>query len=253
MSYEQQNGVEETKGSDAEEEEEEPDGALNIHGVQDDDEVDLIVDHDTELHEDVAIAPDTDVEDALDEEEIANGGLDDATAILPVEEIDSDDESLNHSEFTKVDITKETVGVGGEYSDDESSDSDDSQEDFDTKIDNTYKVNFIKKHHAQEVYEDYQEIMSLVKVERDENGVITDSKHTTTPIMTKYERTRILGLRISQLNRGASRLIVTKNKIIDNNIIAESELKRKLLPFIISRPLPNGEKEHWRIQDLEII
>ena len=82
--------------------------------------------------------------------------------------------------------------------------------------------------------------------------VISDPRHKTVPILTKYEKTRILGLRVSQLNEGAPRYIKSST-IVDNNIIAEKELKHKKLPFIISRPLPNGEKEYWKLQDLEII
>ena len=71
--------------------------------------------------------------------------------------------------------------------------------------------------------------------------------------MTKYEKTRILGLRLTQLNKGAKPFVETKNKIIDNNIIAQKELKEKKLPFIIMRPLPNGKREYWKLNDLEII
>ena len=43
-------------------------------------------------------------------------------------------------------------------------------------------------------------------------------------------------------------------KKYDNNIlIAKKELEKKLLPFIIKRPLPNGECEYWKLKDLEII
>ena len=56
------------------------------------------------------------------------------------------------------------------------------------------------------------------------------------------------------MNEGAPRYInIEGNKIIDNNIIAEKELRMKKLPFIITRPLPNGEKEHWCLRDLEIL
>ena len=90
-------------------------------------------------------------------------------------------------------------------------------------------------------------------IQRDENQFIVDSNHVTFPILTKYERARILGLRISQLNKGARPLIQYKQLIIDNTIIAEKELREKKLPFIIMRPIPNGGKEYWRLQDLEIL
>jgi DNA-directed RNA polymerase subunit K/omega len=62
-----------------------------------------------------------------------------------------------------------------------------------------------------------------------------------------------LGLRITQLNEGAKPLTEINHHIIDNHIIAEKELVEKKLPFIIMRPLPNGKKEYWKLQDLEYI
>ena len=31
------------------------------------------------------------------------------------------------------------------------------------------------------------------------------------------------------------------------------EIQQKVLPFIISRPLPNNTCEYWKLQDLELI
>ena len=70
--------------------------------------------------------------------------------------------------------------------------------------------------------------------------------------MSKYEKARILGLRICQLNEGSKPYIEVKNhKVIDNHVIAEKELHEKKLPFVIMRPLPNGQKEYWRLEDLK--
>ena len=72
-------------------------------------------------------------------------------------------------------------------------------------------------------------------------------------ILTKYEKARILGIRSSQLNDGAEPYIKISSNIIDSHVIAERELKEKALPFIISRPLSNGNIEYWRLKDLEIL
>ena len=52
---------------------------------------------------------------------------------------------------------------------------------------------------------------------------------------------------------GANPFIKVPENIIDGYIIAEMELKEKLIPFIIRRPLPNGTSEYWNIKDLENI
>ena len=90
-------------------------------------------------------------------------------------------------------------------------------------------------------------------VTRDQDNVVTDENHITIPLLTKYEKARVLGLRITQLNKGAKPLVEYNSTIIDNHIIAELELRKKKIPFIVMRPLPNGSKEYWRLEDLEIV
>jgi DNA-directed RNA polymerase I, II, and III subunit RPABC2 len=99
----------------------------------------------------------------------------------------------------------------------------------------------------------YDEIQTLARVVRNSDGVIVDDLHRTIPIMTKYEKTRILGQRAKQLNEGAPAFIKIDSTVIDGYLIAVKELEQKKTPFIIRRPLPNGGSEYWRVQDLEIL
>jgi DNA-directed RNA polymerase subunit K/omega len=100
-----------------------------------------------------------------------------------------------------------------------------------------------------------------MKIIEDYNETIikTDpSKHTTRNVMTKYELTKVIGMRVEQLARGSPTLIDVEAEIGEtNNVhtlhkIAQLELEKKVLPFILQRSLPNGEKEYWRIQDMVI-
>lgn len=150
--------------------------------------------------------------------------------------------------------------MSGEDDDSESNSESESEDEYIPKVDIEKKVEYIKETHPQEISKTFEEMIALTRIKRKKNktdgeDIIIDEKHTTVPILTKYEKTRILGIRVSQLNEGAPRYINFGNEhvIIDNNVIAEKELRMKKLPFIISRPLPNGEKEHWRLQDLEIL
>ena len=90
-------------------------------------------------------------------------------------------------------------------------------------------------------------------VTRDDNGIIIDALHKTYPILTKYEKTKIIGLRVSQLNKGAPPYIKLERSVIDNALVAEKELREKKIPFIIMRPIPNGTAEYWNLFDLENI
>ena len=73
------------------------------------------------------------------------------------------------------------------------------------------------------------------------------------PILTRYERAKILGIRASQINSGAEPFIDIPANIIDGITIARMELEKKAIPFIIRRNIPNGKTEYWNIEDLEII
>ena len=96
-------------------------------------------------------------------------------------------------------------------------------------------------------------VESLSKITRNNDGIIIDDYHKTLPFLTKYEKTRVIGQRIQQLNNGAKVYVNVSDDIIDNNVIAEMELKEKKIPFIIRRPLPDNSFEYWKLQDLELI
>ena len=73
-------------------------------------------------------------------------------------------------------------------------------------------------------------------------------------LMTKFEKTSIIGIRMEQLAFGSSSTLSEDelNKCKDIREIAEMELQTKKIPFLISRQLPNKETEQWNIKDLII-
>ncbi len=154
------------------------------------------------------------------------------------------------------------IGIphGLENSDSDNSDSESDDEyttsrnnEYFQKLDKNIRKNYIAEYHPEVLIHNYDEIMNMAKVVRDKNGVIVDELHRTIPIMTKYERTRILGQRTKQLNEGAKPMIKVDSTVIDGYLIALKELEQKRIPFIIRRPLPSGGSEYWRVQDLEIL
>lgn len=148
----------------------------------------------------------------------------------------------------------------GIHFEDENSDDDEEDEDADRdsseyfqKLTSSVAESYIETYHPESMSHNYDEIQTLSRVVRNSAGVIVDELHRTTPIMTKYEKTRVLGQRAKQLNEGAPAFIKIDSTVIDGYLIAVKELEQKKTPFIIRRPLPNGGSEYWRIQDLEIL
>ncbi len=205
--------------------------------VEDEAENDNIVDEDSanELMED---------EDDLSQ----MGGADDSD----LEEGEIDEVAENKAKKVKKIPAKATAYKKPEGEADEDEDDEDGEQylqKFDKDINQNYIVNF----HPECITQNYDEILSMIKVVRDKNGIVIDDLHQTVPFLTKYERARILGQRAKQINSGAFPFIKVPENIIDGYIIAEMELKEKRIPFIIRRPLPNGGSEYWSIKDLEDI
>ena len=146
-------------------------------------------------------------------------------------------------------------GSVSEYDDDDddNDDDDDYDENHLQKFDNEAKKKYIASFHPESLSYNNEETESMSRVPRNDAGTIIDPFHKSLPFLTKYEKTRILGIRTKQLNEGAKPYVDVNPTIIDGYIIAQLELEHKKLPFIIRRPMPNGSSELWRLQDLEII
>ena len=191
-------------------------------------------------------------------------------------EFDDDNSDLNISDFESSDdeddIINEDDDIAGpndpDISDSEvdisdqkltndeyDSDSDDSEndEEYLRKFDSSVRERFIEEVHPQSLAHNFEEVLGLAAVTRDARGQIVDSLHRTTPVLTKYEKTRILGQRAAQINSGSKPLVQVPKGIFQGHLIAEMELEARKIPFIIRRPLPNGGSEYWRVKDLEHI
>ena len=142
---------------------------------------------------------------------------------------------------------------GDENEEEDDDDDDDDDENHLQKFDSELKKKYIASFHPESLSYNNEETESMSHVTRNDAGTIIDPFHKTLPFLTKYEKTRILGIRTKQLNEGAKPYVDVNPTIIDGYIIAQLELEHKKLPFIIRRPIPNGSSELWRLQDLEII
>jgi DNA-directed RNA polymerase subunit K/omega len=80
-----------------------------------------------------------------------------------------------------------------------------------------------------------------------------DSKHRSSPFLTQYEKTKVLGFRTNQLSLGARPYIAVPEHVTEIREIARLELEARRLPIIIKRPMPDGTFEMWRLSDLLIL
>ena len=195
----------------------------------------LVVDSDDEEEDDIDINYDSDLDPDINEE------------------FDNDDELIsNLNGKNKVSGKVENTGYDDNISP-INSDVDSDDEDYLQKFDENIKKNYIENNHPECLIDNLHLVESLSKITRNSDGIIIDDYHKTVPFLTKYEKTRVIGQRIQQLNNGAKVYVNVSDDIIDNNVIAEMELKEKKIPFIIRRPLPDNTFEYWKLQDLELI
>ena len=199
---------------------------------------------------------------ANDDSILSSGGM-------GVEEEEEEEEAADSDTSADIYEMGEGAGIGGgeenvssasshDDDDDENEEEDDDDDDDDDenhlqKFDSELKKKYIASFHPESLSYNNEETESMSHVTRNDAGIIIDPFHKTLPFLTKYEKTRILGIRTKQLNEGAKPYVDVNPTIIDGYIIAQLELEHKKLPFIIRRPMPNGSSELWRLQDLEII
>lgn len=98
----------------------------------------------------------------------------------------------------------------------------------------------------------------MVAIESDDEMVMNENeeivpkdKRISRPFMTKYELTRIIGTRRKQLSLGAKPLVKIDGKLSINEIVNE-EIKAKMIPLKIKRPLPDSNQvEIWDFKELD--
>ena len=179
----------------------------------------------------------------------------------------SDDESIENfeqenEEENNIDeendedsLKNDLININEDYDDEDDDDDEDEDENEEKnqKFDEEQKKKIMDEYYSDYYTHNYDEVVAMSKVIRDENNNIIDPFHKTVPIMTKYEIARILGVRTKQINSGANIFVKTSENIIDGYYIALQELKEKKIPFIIRRPIPGGKSEYWNISDLELL
>lgn len=84
------------------------------------------------------------------------------------------------------------------------------------------------------------------------SAFVPNNERITGTKMTNYERVRLLSTRIVQLTNGAKPMLKDVAGMSKADI-ARNELDKKVIPIDIIRPLPNGKKERWTLEELVVL
>jgi len=185
------------------------------------------------------VQQDNETEDIVDDDEQDDDEQDDEPTLLSMKDV-GDDSDTNGTDDS------------GDDSGEDDDDSDDDEEYF-KKFDSELRKKHLTTFHPESFSNNYDEISKLTRVVRDEDNIIIDPLHKTAPFLSKYEYTKILGVRAKQIDSGATPFIKVPENMIDSYLIAKLELAEKRVPFIIRRPIANGSSEYWNVKDLEIL
>lgn len=125
----------------------------------------------------------------------------------------------------------------------------DDEEDLEAVVDTTAGVKpssetQILLNHHPEIWVDYKESI--------EKKLTKNGTQVCYPFLNQFEKTKVLSFRASQLAQGSRPYIEIPDNVTDVYTIAKLELAARKLPFILKRPLPDGDYEYWKLSELMI-
>lgn len=89
--------------------------------------------------------------------------------------------------------------------------------------------------------DDYRNIMNNYDV----------SKNISNARITRYEKSEIMGTRVTQLANGAPPMIkIEPNEQLSIHDIVKREYNEGVIPFIIERRIGENHVEYWKFRDL---
>ena len=195
----------------------------------------------------ISISRSTDSSDESIDEQVSSDeerDVDDEQEDEQEDEPDEPEETETETEETDKETDKETDAdeKTNRESDNESKDDDEDIEE--NGKDKCYQKFSKKSNIDTEI--DYDEYFI-----KDDEIIINKIGRLTKPFLTKYEKVRILGDRSRQLAQGAKPMI--KNTTgLSHKEVALLELKSRVIPLIIERPIPNVGVEKWKLSEIEI-
>ena len=95
-------------------------------------------------------------------------------------------------------------------------------EDYFQKFNSDIRRDIINEYHPESIQVNYDEVNTLCDIVKNDSGLIIDPFHKTVPILSKFEKTRVLGLRAKQINEGAKPFVEMNQSNYDGYIIIKS-------------------------------
>lgn len=172
------------------------------------------------------------------------------------EELEEDDELQEDDNISindnNDDDNKSSDAEFDNNSDDSHESDDNSKDDNDDNNDNYIDTEETLSKKCIKKYVSMEDDINLEELFGDEDNNIIKEDRITKPILTKYEKVRILSTRIKQLQQGAKPMLRNYSGLSAKEMALE-ELKHKIIPLIIERPVPNVGIEKWKLSELQIL
>jgi len=81
---------------------------------------------------------------------------------------------------------------------------------------------------------------------------VPKDQRITLPILTKYERAKLVGARAKLIDEGSTLLIAKPEGITNPIKLAQLELRAKKSPFLVYRMHADGSIEEWRVSEMQV-
>jgi len=179
-----------------------------------------------------------------------------------IDNTNDSDEEISEKEEEQVEEVDEQVEEDDNLDDDnEIEDEDESEEEEDDdeggedlEEDDGCLYNFKKKKSTKDTEDDNFDDDYFFDEETGTNTIlyVDPDDRITKPIMTKFERVRLLGDRTRQLSLGAKPMVKNISNLSPKEI-AKMELSLGMMPLNVDRQLPNGRIERWKSSELKIV
>ncbi len=171
---------------------------------------------------------------------------------------ESDEDIDENEEIEEGDNEDEIDNEDDNEEENEDDNSDEENYEYNTDDDNTDDDENDENNENTEEEKDKEISEDIITTNNNNNiikRIVNNNERITNNFMSKYEFTRILGTRTTQIEEGS--IVLLKNaeelkKKYNPEQLAILELQNKSCPLYLIREIPNGNIEKWDVNELNI-